>query len=261
MRYLLLLFFILSTGQTLSQQLIAEFIQKQVLEADVFIGADKFSNLFYTQNRTLYKVESNKTLEYAALNLGEITTVDIVNPLKISVFYKQSNTAVLLDNTLTEITRINFSGLEEFRNTSMATTANDRRLWIFNTGLQQLELFDYRLNKVIVQYPPLDAIPVSFVSNFNLCWLQNEGFLRTYNTYGTLVKEMATPITFDRLVQSENSLVGLKDDVFYIKSKDSDSFTPLDNLEITPQEFSLIGEILYIYDGQNLMTYTIKPSK
>ena len=261
MRYLGVLFLFLTTGQALSQDFQAQFVKKQALEADVFMGADEFSNIYYTKNRTLYKATSNEILEYAALNLGEITTVDIVNPLKISVFYKQSNTAVLLDNTLTEITRINFSNLENFRNTIMAKTANDRRLWIFNTGLQQLELFDYRLNKVIVQFPPLDTIPASFASNFNLCWLQNEGVLRTYNIYGTLVNESTTAITFDTLVQNQNSLIGLKDDTFYIKSNDSDSFTVLDNLEITPQEFSLIGEILYIYNGQNLMTYTIKPSK
>jgi hypothetical protein len=245
----------------MSQDYQAQFIKKHALQADVFIGADKFSNLFYTKNRTLYKASSNEILEYAALDLGEITTVDIVNPLKISVFYKQSNTAVLLDNTLTEITRVNFSNLEDFRNTILAKTANDRRLWIFNTDLQQLELFDYRLNKVIVQFPPLDTIPEIFASNFNLCWLQNQGVLRTYNIYGTLVNESSTSLTFDSLVQSQNTLIGLKDNTFYIKSVDSDSFVVLDNLEITPQEFSLIGEILYIYNGQSLMTYTIKPSK
>ena len=106
MRYLWLLIFILCTGQALTQELVAEFSQEQDLEADVFIGADKFSNIYYTQNRTLHKAETNQVLEYAALNLGEITTVDIVNPLKISVFYKQSNTVVLLDNTLTELSLI-----------------------------------------------------------------------------------------------------------------------------------------------------------
>lgn len=261
MKHIGLLLLLLTAGQISSQNLGAHFIQKQSLEADVFVGADKFSNLYYTQNRTLYKKETHQIFEFAALNLGEITTVDIVNPLKISLFYRQSNTLVLLDNTLTEITRINFSNLEEFRNSALGTTANDRRIWIFNTDLQQLELFDYRLNKVVVQYPPLDSIPESYASNFNFCWLQNEGYLRTYNIYGTLVKETATPITFDKLGQSQNSLIGVKDAIFYLKSENSDSFEAIDNLEITPQGFSLVGEILYIYNGQNLMTYTIKSSK
>lgn len=261
MRYFWIFFLIIPLGKGLSQEVEAELLHTQALEADVFIGADKFSNIFYTKSRTLYKLEDGEILEYAALNLGEITTVDIVNPLKITVFYKQSNTAVLLDNTLTEITRIDFSNLEDFRNSALATTANDRRVWIFNTDLQQLEVFDYRLDKVVVQFPPVPTIPISYTSNFNFFWAQNEGILTTYNIYGTIVEEISTPTTFEKLQQSQNVLIGFKEGSFYSKRAKSNFFTPIDNLENTVQEFSLIGEILYIYNGQNLMTYSIKPPK
>ena len=260
MRYLTLFLLLFLTGQLQAQGFIAEQIKEQVLDADVFIGVDKFDNIFYTKNRTLYKSETRQTLEYAALNLGEITTVDIVNPFKISVFYKQSNTVVLLDNTLTEIIRIEFSNLEDFRNSAIARTANDRRLWIFNTDLQQLELFDYRLNSVIVQFPPQTSIPYAYVSNFNFCWIQEKDALRGYNIYGTLVEEIAIPFNFEKLVQSQNTLIGVKDNSFYIKQARDISFTSIDNLKITAQEFSLIGEILYIYNGQHLLTYSIKPA-
>lgn len=258
MKMLFVLFF---TSQLGAQDFTAQLINTQSLEAETFVGADKFANLFYTKNRTLFKTEANRTLEFAALNLGEITTVDIVNPFKISVFYKQSNTLVLLDNTLTEITRVNFSTIEEFRNTTLASTANDRRLWLFNTDLQQLELFDYRLNKVVVTFPPIATIPTAYVSNFNLCWLQQENNINTYNIYGTLIEEIAAPKSFKKLAQSKNTIIGYNEGAFFIKRPEMKSFKPIDNLENTVQEFSLIGEILYIYNGQNLMTYTINLSK
>lgn len=261
MRYLGLLFALFFTSLLWAQGYKATLINTQSLDADVFVGTDKFANLFYTKNRTLYKTEANRTLEYAALNLGEITTIDIVNPLKISVFYKQSNTLVLLDNTLTEITRVNFSALEEFRNSALGSTANDRHLWIFNTDLQQLELFDYRLNKVVVEFPPLSNIPLAYTSNFNLCWLQQDNSLNVYNIYGNLEEEIPTPVTFEKLAQSQNTVIGYKGESFYIKSPATNFFQALENIENTAQEFSLIGEILYIYNGQSLMTFTITTSK
>lgn len=261
MRYLGVYFVFFFTYQVFSQDFSAEFIKMQPLNIETFIGADKFSNIFYTNNRTLYKKEKNKILEYAALNLGEITSVDIVNPLKISVFYKMSNTVVFLDNTLTEITRVDFSTLEDFKNTTIVATANDRRVWVFNTDLQQLEIFDYRLDKTVVEFPPTSTIPKVYTSNFNFCWLQQINSLSTYNTYGTLVEEISIPATFESLTQSQSTLIGLRENHLYIKKAKSNSFKLIDNLKITAKEFSLIGEILYIYDGQHLLTYSIKLAK
>lgn len=261
MKYLIICLALLFCKPVLAQKITASLLKKEALQADVFVGADKFSNIYYIKKRTLYKRQTDGIIEYAALNLGEITRVDLINPLKISVYYKQANTLVLLDNTLNEINRFDFSTIEDFRNTSFAGTANDRRLWIFNTDTQQVELYDYRLNKVVVQFPPLEAIPTAYSNNFNFCSVQNEGQLTTYNIYGTITLETPTEITFEKLSQSKNTIAGLHHGVLYLKNDDNNAFQAVENLEFTAQEFSLIGEILYIYDGQNLMTYTIKPSK
>jgi hypothetical protein len=260
MKYFHILFFLVLGYSLSAQQYQADLIKSQNLSVEVFVGVDKFTNIYYLDNRTLYKSGSDQKYEFAALNLGPITYVDIVNPLKITVFYKQSNTAVILDNTLNEITRIEFSAIENFRNVSMATTANDRRLWIFNSDLQQLELFDYRLNKVIVEFPPLAQIPNAHTSNFNFCWLQTPTEFITYNIYGTIVKEEKSITQFQTIAQNQKVLIAQKDDDFFIKSIGSNTFAKLEIAQNTVQEFSLIGEILYIYNGQNLTTYTIKPN-
>jgi len=241
-----------------AQRYRAELIHTSTLTAETFVGGDKYSNIYYINDRTLYKSGFNQEYEFAALSLGDITHVDILNPLKITVFYKQSNTAVLLDNTLNEITRIHFSNLENFRNVSMATTANDRRLWIFNTDLQQLELFDYRLNKVIVEFPPIAQIPNAYTSDFNFCWLQTDTEFIIYNIYGTIINQEKSTTQYDAIKQNQEILIAAKDNEIFIKPNNTDPFTNLGINQNTVQEFSLIGEMLYIYNGQNLMTYTIK---
>lgn len=259
MKRISLIYCLILSSCLYAQRYKAELINTHPLSVERFVGADKYRSIYYIEDRTLYKNGAGPDYEFAALNLGEITYVDLLNPLKITVFYKQSNTAVILDNTLNEITRVEFSSIENFRNVSMATTANDRRLWIFNTDLQQLELFDYRLDKVIIEFPPLAQMPTVYTSDFNFCWLQTPSELITYNIYGTIIEENNNNISYDRIVQNQEVLVALKDGQFYIRTNSKEPFTDLGIRQNTVQEFSLIGEILYIYNGQNLMTYTIKP--
>ncbi len=261
MKYLHIILFLILSLSSYAQEYEAILLKSQELNAQTFIGTDKFANIYYTSDRTLYKSKSQQNqYEFAALNLGPITYVDLLNPLKITVFYKQSNTVVILDNTLNEITRIEFSTIDNFRNVSMATTANDRRLWIFNSDLQQLELFDYRLNKVVLEFPPLEQIPNTYTSNFNFCWLQTPTEFITYNIYGTIIQVEKNPRQFETIAQNQKILIAKKDNDFYIKPINGSSFKKLRISQNTVQEFSLIGEILYIYNGQNLMAFTIKPN-
>src|SRR5690606_40664419 len=72
------------------------------------------------------------------LQLGRITSVDIINPLKVVVFFQDTNTVVLLDNKLSEIQRINFNNLPQFLNVSTDTNAGNNSLCLFNVDTQQL---------------------------------------------------------------------------------------------------------------------------
>ena len=147
-------------------------LNSSLLQAERFIGVDNFQNIYYVSNNTLYKKNNSSIIEFTALNLGEVTSVDLINPLKITVFYKDANTVVILDNTLAEIRRINFSAIEEFRNVSHVTTAGDRRLWLYNTDIQRLEVFDYNHSKVITEFPPTSQPIEELISNFNVSWIK-----------------------------------------------------------------------------------------
>ena len=230
----------------------------QALNADFFVGADSFDNIYYIKDRTLFKKGSVSTLQYTALSLGSISAVDIINPLKITVFYAKTNVAVILDNTLAEITRIDFNGIDNFRNVSHATTATDRRLWIFNTDLQQLELFDYNLLKVVTFFQSIEKLADLQLSNFNLCYVLAENELLTYNIYGALLERKASK-PFTAIKEYNDHLIGLTDEGFYYKTPTDDGFSSIISPEIDVKGFYLIDEILYIYNGQELSTYQLKP--
>ena len=82
------------------------------------------------------------------VQLGNITSANAFNPLKINLFYKNFNTVIILDNRLAEIFKIDFNTVQPYKNVSHISTGYDNTLWIFNPDLQQLELFDYKTNQI-----------------------------------------------------------------------------------------------------------------
>ena len=64
------------------------------------------------------------------------------------MFYKDFNTVVILDNRLAEIYKIDFNTKQPYKNVSHITTGYDNALWLFNSDLQILELYDYKADKV-----------------------------------------------------------------------------------------------------------------
>ena len=94
----------------------------------------------------LYKEGGDGSFSFNDFQLGRLSSVDILNPLKVVLFYEDTNTVLLLDNRLNVIERIAFNNLMDFINVGNATNAGNSNLWIFNVDSQQLELFNYITN-------------------------------------------------------------------------------------------------------------------
>lgn len=261
MKILIFFLFVCSQSTILAQSYSVTKLKESSLKAERFVGADNFQNLYYTSRSTLYKKSTKEVIEFAALNLGDITTVDLINPLKLIVFYQESNTVVVLDNTLAEIRRVNFSTLENFRNVSHATNAGDRRLWIFNSDIQRLELFDYNQNKVIIEFPPTLLPALELTSNFNVCWIKTKKSIDSYTIYGSLINSYPVTDHVYAITEYRGHIFSLSDEKLYYKEKNTKEFTPIEIPEIKAKQFSIKDEILYIYDGQVLTSYRLNLSK
>lgn len=261
MKIITLLFFICFQSIALAQSYSVTKLKEIPLKAETFVGADNFRNLYYTSRSTLYKKSAKEVIEYTALNLGEITSVDLINPLKLIVFYKDSNTVVVLDNTLAEIRRINFSMIENFRNVSQATNGGDRRLWIFNTDIQRLELFDYNQNKVIIEFPPTLLPALELISNFNVCWVKTQNSIDSYSVYGSFISTYPIEEKIHTITEYRGHIFVISKEKLYYKEKNATEFLSIEIPEIKVQQFSINDEILYIYDGQNLTSYRLNASK
>lgn len=230
---------------------------------DRFVGIDNFKNTYFLKDRVLHKQGKDGNYDYNALQLGRITTVDIINPLKVVVFFQDTNTVVLLDNKLNEIERINFNNLRQFLNVSSATNAGSNSLWIFNMDTQQLELYNYRAKMQTVVSQPFPGKLIAQASNFNYCFTLTEKKLRAFNVYGSLLNE-APSDGYDRIVQLNENLVALKENSLYyipdFAKRNEEGFRETVKLELpkmTIKDLQLTNDFLYIYDGKNLHTFTL----
>ncbi len=254
--------FVLSFSTTLFCQEIKEvsLIKATKLKTDNFIGIDDFGAIYHIKNNVLYKKTDTNTISYNNLQLGNLSNVDILNPLEITVFYTDFNTVIKLDNTLNEIIKIDFNQTKTFKNVQFATTAISKNIWIFNTDLQQLELFNHQTKKSFPIHQPLAKSVIVQKSNYNFCWLLTKTQLFHYNNYGSLINKIPME-NFEDFCQSNGNIILKKKNKLFFLEKDSESRTPLTLPKIIVKDFYLNGENLYIYDGELLHQFQLKPTK
>lgn len=245
---------------TRAQEYMVEEVFEWPLVSDLFIGVDDYNGLYYVKDNQIIKKIDGTSFQYSALQLGKIASVDILNPLKLVVFYENSNTVVILDNTLSEIERINFSTISEFRNLSHASNAGDRKLWVFNTDEQRLEIFDWGLRKITTQFPPRKSNETIVVSNFNFAWVADDISLTRYNIYGSFLEEQPLN-TIELMSQSQGDLLLFANALLLYKKKNTAQFSKINLSDLQPEQLYLNNEILYIYSHQKVKAFRIKLAK
>lgn len=128
------------------------------------ISNDVFDASYTVRNNTLFKTHNNKTVSYQNLAFGDITSVDNINSLEIVVFYRDYNTAVILDNQLNKINEIAFSETTVL----FASKGIVNTIWIYNDSKHKLELYDYKSKRITSSSQVITNFsPLKMESNFN----------------------------------------------------------------------------------------------
>jgi hypothetical protein len=253
--YVLFIFFTLSL---FSQETIeTTFISKTKLKAQSIIAIDDFETLYYVEGNSLYKKNTDKTISYSNVHLGTMTSVNTFNTLKINVFYKNFNTVIILDNRLTELFKIDFNTSQTYKNVSHVSTGYDNTFWVFNQDLQQLELFDYKTNKVRATTMPVQSNVLDLKSNYNYCWLLTEKHLYTYNYFGSVISKIKND-GFTALAEDNENLIIKQGGKLFFKPKNSETILPIKTSEVLINQFLLTNETMYIYDNEMLHEFQLK---
>jgi hypothetical protein len=253
--FIALLFF---SASLFSQESVDAHLTKSTeISLQSIVGIDNFGIIYLINDNVFHKIDKEKDVTYSNVQLGNITSANAFNSLKINLFYKNFNTIIILDNRLAEVYKIDFNTIQPYKNVSHVSTGYDNTLWIFNIDLQQLELFDYKANNVRVVTMPVQSNVLDIQSNFNFCWLLTEQHLYKYNYFGSIIAKIPND-GITKIAEDNGNLVIKQNGKLLYVPKDSETFLPIPLNELLINQFLVTNETLYIYDSKKLHQYQLK---
>jgi len=256
-KLLYLLFFTLFTSICVAQKQI--IISNEDNIGRTYYGFDSFNNYYYTANNTFNKVSDTKTYHYQNISLGKISSIDIINPLMIVLFYEDFNTVVFLDNQLNEIEKIDFSKIDSSLVITKIGLAGQNKLWVYNQVNQRLLLFD-TLNKTYKEMPiPIENSIVYTQSDFNnFYWVDDLKNFYKCDFFGKIELLSSLP-SFDKIqIIDEKSLLFSKKNQLFLLNTSTKSISEIQIVEKSFENFYYKDQFLAIFTLQQISNYKIK---
>jgi hypothetical protein len=260
MKRLLFICFLFTVSVNSQEFIEATLVKKTDFTADVFVSTNNFETTFYVLDNVFFKNSKEiKGLDigYSNFQLGNITSANTFNPLKINVFYRDFNTVLILDNRLAEIFKIDFNSQSNYKNISHISTGSDNTIWLFNQNTQQIELFDYKTNTTRAKTLPIQNTVIDLKSNFNFCWVLTEKQLYMYDYFGNLIKKIKNQGFTSIVIDNENIVLRKDNALFYLR-KNTEIMIPINLPNLLINQFFVTNETLYIYDNEMLQQFQLK---
>ncbi len=252
-KYILALFFCSAFAQT---PITLKFLKKETLKTNQLVSINKFDTKYFISNNEFVLQNKQKNIGYSNIQLGSITSANTFNPLKINLFYKDFNTAIILDNRLAEIYKINFNSIQPYKSVAHISAGHDNTLWLFNQDTQELELYDYKINITRARTLPISSSILDMTSNYNYCWVLTKAYLYVYDYFGGLQTKTKNEGYTSMVETNENLILKKENALFYLK-KNTETIAPISMPNLLIKQFFVTDETLYIYDDEFLYHYQL----
>lgn len=160
---------------------------------------DKLGNYYLVDSEnSIKKFDKDQKLKYSYSNnqYGKPEMIDVINPHKILVFYKQQQILVFLDNTLAEISILTLNPDSFY---AAAGMANDGNIWLFDAYYYKLVKIDFKGIQVEESFP-YDVINPAKISGSKIIErgnyvmiVDNDDNVFLYNNTGYFIKKIHLP--------------------------------------------------------------------
>jgi hypothetical protein len=247
-----------SIAYSQNQKLPASKINYVAIDTDQFLGYDQFGYYYTMKNNVFSKIKGNISLEYKNISLGKITKVDLLNPLKIVLFYENFNTVILLDNQLNETQKINFSENTIPIVATATGIASQNQLWIYNSLNQQIGLYDYLKNDYKTISTSFPENIKYYQSDFNaFYWIDEKNNWFSCDVFGKITKKVKIS-DFDSIeIINDNQFIISKDSILIIEDIKKCQKFEIEILEKTFKKFCYKDQILSIFTSEGITNYKI----
>ena len=246
--------FLLAVNYFSAAQNSYQLVQKYPIDKDLFVGFDSQRNQYTVDTNELLKTSPNAENSYTNYSFGQIHTVDISNPLKIVVHYKDFNNIVILDKQLNEREVIQIDYDIDF-----ASNGSSDNLWLVTSNFQRIQNYNFKTKKVISSSPPIAIKNIEKVkSTANTIYVQNKEGIYTYDYLGNLLDSL--PFSdIDDFQYFKNILFIASQNKIYKVGTDKKIKYVLTHSNIV--NFEVINGDFYIFDGEELSQYSSTTNK
>ena len=240
-----------------------KFEKKIELKAEKF-EIDNLENIYSLNNNTLIKKDilNSKDIFYTNNFLGNPTILDISNPLRVILFYKNSNSIVFLNNQLEEISSpITLDNIHIY-NPSLVCASKYGGFWIYDTSLDRIQYINKAL-EIEIETQNIEPLINEFTPPNYLKEIYNKIFLNIpekgillFNQNGIFIEKI--PVLTNSIIQIENNkiyyLVTDQLGIYNLISNNNyiNPLPPFKNSDIKIQ-----NNKLYIFSGDTLSIYKI----
>jgi len=245
-----------------------KFIPEQTIPGNYSnFNVDAIGNIYLiTPTDQLKKIKPDGTL-IAVYNdvkrYGKISTIDVRNPLKVLVYYKNYSAIVVLDKLLTFRNQIELKPLQFFEVNAIANTY-DNNIWIYDEQNFRIKKIDDK-GVLLLEYPDLrnefniaPAAEKIIDENNQLYLIDQEQGVFIFDYYGAYNRLI--PLKDIRHIDVEkNCLIGFSDtimEVTQLKNVDSKKYT-LPNLSEKIKSLKFVNNKLYILTQTSLNIYRL----
>lgn len=159
-----------------------------------FMAVDLQGNVFLVDNAniTKYSRQGERLFNYGNALWGAISSVDVTDPLRILLFFKESNTIIFLNHQLAEIGDPIDLGMISDAEALVASYAAGGGFWVFDAIGMSLNHFD-KNGVVLAKTDNLSSllesqIPISLTEHQQNLYLQLPNRVVIFDAYGGYLK-------------------------------------------------------------------------
>lgn len=223
-----------------------------------FFVTNSMGNIFIVKRNTIsqYTYEGTFVQTYSNAEYGDIAAIDVTNPFRILVFYKDFNQIIFLDNMLSEISShisLDELGITEANVVCSSVTGG---FWVFNTNTFQLEKFNTKLQALQVGTKMESIIDRSLIPDYirehgNNIYLgfRNKG-IYLFDIFGAFIKFI--PVNYNSKLKIINEYIFYNTDSIYRYNTKNFETKSIDVDYSENNSFSIEKNLIFIGDKKTI---------
>ncbi len=230
------------------------------------LKVDALGNYYLIYNKTVEKWSPQGQLLFrtADLNQGEITTLDLTNPLKPFLFYKDQAKVAILDNTLSQQNQtVDLFSLGWGQIECIAGSRGDA-YWLWDVSNAELVKVSERFEKIassgnVGVLIGAEVYPDQIIERGQHVYVTDAilGIL-VFDIYGNYKSRLSIQVDGDLQV-IENNLVYAQEKRLHVLEPDLISETTLDLPREIRGDFGFVRNKLFVLQEGNLEVYSLNP--